>query len=60
MPRSPKDNYKIEAQNDYWLILNLQAPTPQNGPTHSNNLSDFGDDLFEVCLIILSGWRLKD
>ena len=47
MPRSPKDNYKIEAQNDYWLILNLQAPTPQNGHTHSNNLSNFADDLFE-------------
>ena len=27
--------------------LTIEAPTPQNGQTHSNNLSEFGDKLFE-------------
>ena len=29
------------------LFLTLSAPTPQNGQTHSNNLSDVADELFE-------------
>ena len=27
--------------------LTLKAPTPQNGQTHPNNSSAFGDELFE-------------
>ena len=27
--------------------ITLQAPTPYNGQTHSNNLSAFGDELFK-------------
>ena len=28
-------------------FLTLEAPTPQNGQTHSNNLSAKADELFE-------------
>ena len=36
--------------------LTLQAPTPQNGQTHSNNLSVIADELF-VRLSILWDWH---
>ena len=29
-------------------VLTLKAPTPQNGQTHSNNLSAIADKLFDV------------
>ena len=28
-------------------FLTLEAPTPQNGQTHSKNLSETADELFE-------------
>ena len=28
-------------------VLTLEAPIPQNGLTHSNNLSTFAEELFE-------------
>ena len=31
----------------YGVILTFQAPTPQNGQTHSENSSAFADKLFE-------------
>ena len=41
-------------------MLTLQAPTPQNGETHSNNSSAISQQIVWVCLTILWGWRLKD
>ena len=35
------------------MVLNFEAPTPQNGQTQSNNSPTW------VCLSILWGWRLK-
>ena len=44
--------------NDTFFYLTLQAPTPQNGQTHSNNSSAKAEIVW-VCLTILWGWRLK-
>ena len=46
------------------LILTLEAPTPQNGPTHSNNLLAVAilfDHLVRLTLqgLILSGYLRK-
>ena len=40
-------------------LLTLQALTPQNGQTHSNNLSAICRQIVWVCLTILRGWLLK-
>ena len=54
-----KANYKDFRHYQVTLIFStLQAPTQQNGQTHSNNLSAVADELFK-CLSILWGWRLK-
>ena len=39
--------------------LTLQASTPQNGQTHSNNSPANCQGIVWVCLTILWGWRLK-
>ena len=39
--------------------LTVQAPTPQNGQTHSNNSSANCRRIVWVCLTILWAWRLK-
>ena len=41
-------------------IKQLYVPTPQNGQTHSNNLSAICRRIVWVCMIILWNWPLKD
>ena len=49
------ENRKITAAE----ALTLQAPTPQNGQTHSSNSSANSRRIVWVCLTILWGWHLK-
>ena len=39
--------------------LTLEAPTPQNGQTHSNNLPAAVNELFESLTSLWGGWCLK-
>ena len=44
-----------------WLLTH-QAPTPQNGQTHSNNSSATADDLFECIwpFCMVGAYRVKN
>ena len=40
-------------------MLNLYAPTLQNGQTNSDNLSGFADELFECVCLFFRGWYVN-